>query len=365
MKRVLVTGSSGYLGSVLTDYLRRHEYSVVGYDTGFFLNSKLYPLSETDQTIFKDARSLTESDFKNIDAVVHLAGISNDPMGKLDAKRIYDPTREYALTIARICKKAGIKFIFASSCSIYGLGNETFLDETSEVSPQTPYSLNKLQIEQDLQSISDQNFSPIALRFATVFGSSPRIRFDVVVNMLTGMALADGNIVLNSDGKSWRPNLHILDVCKSVRYAIDYDKNDGKLLVLNVGSNENNLQVIDIAKTIQSVLPKCQLKFLNDDPSLDKEGLIRDRKVKAGGADTRTYKVSFDKIKKTFVGFKCDWTVKQGVVEMIENFNKVGFDKTMFKKRGFYRLQELEFLYENKYISEDLTWLKDRPKETL
>lgn len=360
MKRILVTGSLGYLGSVLTKNLEEHGYSVIGYDTGFFKNSVLYSPPVTE-TVFRDARKITIADLKKIDAVIHLAGISNDPMGKLDAKKIYDPTRAYALEIAGLCKQAGVKFIFASSCSIYGLGKDSFLTETSEVFPQTHYSINKLQVEQDLASISDQNFSPIALRFATVFGSSPRIRFDVVVNMLTGMAVADGMIVLNSDGKSWRPNLHILDVCQSIRCAIEYKKNDGKLLVLNVGSDENNLQVIDIAKTIQSELPGCELKFLSENPDLDKEGLIRDRKVKEGGADTRTYKVSFEKIAKTFPEFKCQWTVKQGVQEMAETFKKIGFSKSIFKNKGFYRLQELEYLYGNGYLSEDLYWIKDPP----
>ena len=356
MKRVLVTGSLGYLGSVLTSYLVDGGFDCIGFDTGFFKDSLLYPPSSTE-TVFRDARNITETDLKNVDAVVHLAGISNDPMGKLDAAQVYDPTRVYSLDIAKLCKKLGVKFIFASSCSVYGLGEDELLTESSATQPQTFYSLNKLQIEDDLQSISDKEFSPIALRFATVFGPSPRLRFDVVVNMLTGMALSDGNIVLNSNGLSWRPNLHILDACQAIRCAIELDYREGELLVLNVGADENNLQIIEIANIIQQAVPGCELKFLADNPELDKEGLIRDRKIKEGG-DTRTYKVSFEKIKKILPGFNCEWNVERGVKDMAALLKDLPFSMEIFKSRGFYRLQQLEYLYENGYLSDELFWLK-------
>lgn len=356
MKRILVTGSLGYLGSVLTKSLTEYGFDCIGYDTGFFKDCILYPPPDSE-TVFRDAGDITETDLKNIDVVVHFAGISNDPMGKLDAERIYDPTRVYSFNIAKMCKKLGVRFIFASSCSVYGLGEEERLTELSPTHPQTHYSLNKLQVEDDLRSLSDKNFSPIALRFATVFGLSPRLRFDVVINMLTGMAMANKTIVLNSDGKAWRPNLHIQDVCRAVQCAIEFDYCGGELLVLNVGADENNLQVIDIAKTIRGIIPGCELKFLAENPELDKEGLIKDRKIKNGG-DSRTYKVSFEKIQKTLPGFKCEWSIERGVNDMAALFEKTNFNMEMFKRRGFYRLQQLEYLYENGYLSDDLHWLK-------
>lgn len=359
MKRILVTGSLGYLGSVLTKTLVSNGFYCIGYDTGFFKDCLLYQPPDTE-TVLRDARDITEEDLKNIDVVVHLAGISNDPMGKLDAARVYDPTRVYSLNIAKLCKKLGVRFIFASSCSVYGLGENELLTESSPTHPQTFYSLNKLQIEEDLRSLSDKDFSPIALRFATVFGSSPRIRFDVVVNMLMGMAVVDGTIVLNSDGKSWRPNLHILDACQSIKRAIELEYSGGELLVLNVGADENNLQVIQIANIIRRVIPECELKFLSENPELDKEGLIRDRKVKDGGGDTRTYKVSFEKISRALPGFKCEWNVERGVKDMVALFEGLYFNKEIFKRREFYRLQELEYLYENGYLSDDLFWIKNR-----
>ena len=362
-KKILITGSLGYLGSVLTQSLVESGYDCVGYDIGFFKDCLLYPPSTT-KTILKDARDITEIDLNNIDVVVHLAGISNDPMGKLDVSSVYDPTRKYALDIAKMCKKLGVRFIFASSCSIYGLGGNELLTEESQVTPQTGYSLNKLQVEEDLRSISDKDFSPIALRFATVFGHSPRIRFDVVINMLTGMAMANKTIVLNSDGQAWRPNLHIQDVCKAVKCAVEFDYKGGELLVLNVGSDENNLQVIDIARIIQRSIPGCELKFLTENPELDKEGLIRDRKIKSGG-DTRTYKVSFEKINNILPGFKCEWPVECGVKDMAAKLEELSFNMEMFKRRGFYRLQQLEYLYENEYLSDDLHWLKHQVGQEL
>lgn len=356
MKKILVTGSSGYLGSVMTGYLEQHGFECIGYDTGFFRDCIFSPPPHT-KTFPRDARDIENADLKGIHAVVQLAGISNDPFGNLDAAKVYDPTRSYARKIAEMCKQSGVKFIFASSCSVYGIGGADLVDENAHAQPQTPYSLNKLQVEQDLQALADKNFSPIALRFATAFGLSPRIRFDLVTNMLAGMAFTTGKIILNSDGTPWRPNVHVLDICKSVRCAIDFDHHDGTLLVLNVGDEANNLQVIDIARAVQAEVPGCELKFLSQNPELDKEGLVRDRKVKAG-VDTRTYRVSFEKIRRTFPGFKCDWSVPAGVKDMVVGFKKQNLTSEMFKNKNFYRLQKIEHLYQNQYLSPDLRWLR-------
>lgn len=355
MKRVLVTGSLGYLGSALSGHLEKYGYEVVGLDIGFFKDALLYPHQST-HTVFRDAREITAKDLVNIDAVVHLAGISNDPVGKLEASLVYDPTRSYSLSIAKLCKSKGIKFIFASSCSVYGLGSEELLTEDSDVNPQTFYSKNKIQIEEDLKTISDKSFSPIALRFATVFGLSPRIRFDVVINMFVGMAVTSRSIVLNSNGLSWRPNLHIQDACQAIRCAIELDHDSGELLVMNVGADENNQQIIGIAKIIQNLIPSCEINFLSEKPELDKGGLIRDRKVN-NGQDTRTYRVSFGKIKKYMPDFKCEWDIEKGAGEMLSFFERLPLTSDRFRSRCFYRLQHLEDLHATGLISDELMML--------
>ncbi len=359
MKKVLITGSNGYLGSYLTDYLSGQGYLCKGFDTGFFRNCLLYQ-EKPVTTKYDDVRNLRDIDLSGIDVVVHLAGISNDPVGKLNASQIYDPTRLYAFEVAKRCKRLGIKFIFASSCSIYGLGSDGLLTEDSDVSPQTFYSLNKLQIEQDLRSISDSDFSPIALRFATVFGPSPRIRFDIVINMLTGMAIADGRVVLNSTGEAWRPNIHIEDACQAIKCAIELNYSDKNLLVLNVGDEKNNIQIKDIAKLIQQEVPGCDIKFLANNPNLDIDGLIRDRKIKENGEDTRTYKVSFQRIREKMPEFKCKYDIQSGVRDLIVKLRNLNLTSEVFKSKKFYRLQELERLHYEGYISDDLLWLKER-----
>jgi nucleoside-diphosphate-sugar epimerase len=356
MKKILITGSCGYLGSVLCGYLQERGYDVDGYDTGFFREAILYSPPKTKVT-FKDVRFLKEKDLVGYETLVNLAGISNDPFGNLDPEKIYDPTREYSFTLAKWAKKLGIQFIFASSCSVYGIGQGDLMTEESPTLPQTGYSLNKKQIEEDLSSISDANFSPIALRFGTAFGISPRMRFDLVINMLTGMAFSTKNIVLNSDGSPWRPNVHIQDICKSILFAIKSNYNDGELLILNVGDDANNQRIIDIAKLIQKQTPGCEIKFLNKNPELDKSGLIQDRKVQ-DGVDTRTYKVSFEKINNIFPDFKCDWSIEKGVQDMLEQFEKYQLDETKFNSPSFYRLQTIEKLHQENKISDDLFWVK-------
>jgi nucleoside-diphosphate-sugar epimerase len=308
--------------------------------------------------VARDARDIETGNLNGIDAVVHLAGVSNDPFGNLDAVKVYDPTRAYALKIAKLCKEKGVRFIFASSCSVYGIGKGKLLDETSPTLPQTPYSLNKFQVEQDLGTIADEDFSPIAFRFATAFGASPRMRFDLVTNMLTGMAVATGRIILNSDGTPWRPNIHVLDICKSIKFGIECAHRGG-LLVLNAGDEKNNLQVIDIARTVQACVPGCELKFLKENPELDKEGLVQDRKVKQG-VDTRTYKVSFAKIRTVFPGFKCDWSIKDGIADMVEKFKSIHMGEAQFKNRNYYRLQKLEDLYQSRMLSDELRWTQKK-----
>jgi nucleoside-diphosphate-sugar epimerase len=358
MKKILITGSKGYIGSFLTSYLKKKNYKVLGIDIGFFRNCYLYKDKKKQETIYKDVRNITESDLKNIDVIVHLAGISNDPLNTLSSKTVYDPTRKYTFELAQKAKKLGIKFIFASSCSVYGAtNNKLLLNEDSHPNPQTGYSLNKLQIEKDLEKLANKNFFPICLRFATIFGVSNRIRFDVVINMLVGMAITTKKIILNSNGMAWRPNLYIEDACSAIEQAIKYKKrkNDHKLLILNIGRNDNNLRVIDIAKKIKNAVKNSKIIFLNKYKDLN-ANLITDRKIK-NGRDTRTYKVSFDKMEKKFTNYRCRHTIKQGVEKMIKELIKLKLNKKIFYNKKFYRLQYFEYLHKRKLVDNSLKWI--------
>lgn len=355
-KQILIIGSQGYLGSRLTIYLKEHGYKCSAIDTGFFKNGVLTAVDPID-TISKDARMIVESDIEGFQAVILLAGISNDPFGHMTAEQIYDPSRDYALNIAKICKKLNVQFIYPSSCSVYGAAPDGFLSEDSQTNPQTPYSLNKIQVEKGLSLLADSTFSPIALRFGTVYGISPRIRFDVVINMLCGLALSTNKVTLNSDGAAWRPHLHIEDACESFLCSIELKPNNGKLTVLNVGQDNDNYKVIDIAKIVHDNVKGSKLTFLDDTLDSDGNELVKDRKIQ-DGVDTRSYKVSFDRIQKVMPKFKCKWNVPDGINNLIIELKRINLSNEIFTRREFYRLQQIEFLHKTKQIDDALFWKK-------
>jgi nucleoside-diphosphate-sugar epimerase/RimJ/RimL family protein N-acetyltransferase len=356
MKRVLVTGSESYIGTVLVDYLAKKGFDVTGMDTGLISDCLLFPTNAT-RTIYKDTRDITEKDLTGFDAVVYLAGISNDPFASFDPKKIYDPVRKHTVRTAKLCKKLGIKFIFSSSCSIYGKGTDALMNEDSQVYPQTPYSINKLQIEQDLTKMSDDSFKPVLLRFATVFGLSPRMRFDLVVNMFTAMAFTKRQIVLNSNGQAWRPLVHIRDVCKAIALSINYDVRGKKPLVLNVGSSSQNFKIIDLARMTSKIIKGTEVNFLNQTKSSEVNELIKDRKIQ-DGVDSRDYKISFEKINKIFPSFKCDFPVEKGIKEMYGKFEEIRLSKEDFENINYYRLQKIESLIKQGLLTGDLRWIK-------
>src|SRR3989338_1024456 len=354
-KKVLITGAQGYIGSVLVPYLRDHGFDCVGYDTGFFADCLLYAADDSP-VIRKDMRDFSPADLNGIEAVVHLAAISNDPLKNFDPGSVYGPVRQYSRTLAERCKAAGVRLIFASSCSVYGQGQSEMLDESSPTDPRIPYSLNKLQIEADLKEISDQTWAPIILRFATLFGPSPRMRFDIVVNMLTAMAFTTKKIIMNSDGLAWRPVVHIQDVCQAIRHAIDFEGALARPLVLNVGKTSENYTVRQLAELIQSAVPGSAIEYLAEQKTpLAGAELIADRKIQ-NPTHTHTYRVSFERIKEVFSGFECEWPVRRGVTQLLEVFTRLPLTAQQFHDINFYRLQKIESLQSGGRLTGELRW---------
>lgn len=348
--KVLIIGGLGYIGSRLTDYLTYYNYECTVFDIGFFKNGKISNIKNNINIKKIDARDIKKNDLSKFDIVVQLAAISNDPYNGLSNSKVYKPTVKYTINIAKYCKELGIKFIFPSSCSIYGY-NKKICIENTKANPQTGYSENKYEIENQLKQLVDKNFSPIILRLATVYGFSPRIRFDVVINMLVGMAITENKITLNSNGLAWRPHIHIDDVCYVIKSFIEKKNiNNRKHHIINVGSNKDNLRVIEIARII-SRISKAPISFLNT-KSQKKNSLITDRKIN-DGVDKRSYSVNFDKLSEKY-GISLKYNIKRGIKNLFLELKKIKLEKKLYKKKDFYRLQQLEYLIKKKKINNSL-----------
>jgi nucleoside-diphosphate-sugar epimerase len=337
MKKILLIGCNGYIGSALTHYLNSFkDYKVTGVDTNFFKNCYISKPAKIEVKE-KSASMLTKNDLKGQDAVIHLAAFSNDPVGNINPEKFYDKTFQYTCKIAGYCKSLGIKFIFPSSCSVYGFGKRVF-NEKSNTNPLTLYSKNKLLIEKRLIDMANSDFNPIILRLATVFGPSPRIRFDLVTNMFVGMAIVYKKILLNSDGLSWRPHVFINDVCAVLKYFINYEHTKKKkYLLYNVGTNENNFQTLNLVKIISTKIKNVRQNFINvrNDNYRD---IFLDKKI-INGYDKRSYKVSFDKIHREHKKLDKFKTLKSGILELIKFLKITKLNSKKFENKKFYRLQ--------------------------
>lgn len=351
-KKILIIGSLGYIGSKLFNKLSVN-FEVIGIDNHFFSNAIFSDKSLNNKIMKKDIRKVDEYFLKNFQIIILLAGISNDPLDNLDEDLIYKPTLNYSIFIADVCKKNNIKLIFPSSCSIYGY-NENIVNEKSKLNPLTGYSRNKVEIENYLTEISDSSFQPVILRFATIYGISPRMRFDIVVNMLCGMAITKNEILLNSDGESWRPHLHIDDAISVIEHFVNYtEKNNFNPIIINVGKNDDNFKVIDIAKIIVDET-NCNLKFLSNVAN-NSSDLFKDRKI-ISNKDSRSYIVNFDKVQENFSDLSLKWNIKRGVRDLLNKLKIYNLTEDKFLQRDFYRLQQLEYMYKNNIINKNLEY---------
>jgi len=337
---ILVTGAEGYIGSVLTPCLVERGHHVVGLDTGFYVDGALYGgIHSVAPCIRKDVRRITKGDLGGVDAVVHLAELSNDPLGQLNPRITYEINHRGALELAKKCKEAGIgRFVYTSSCSVYGMGSDTYRTEQSPTDPQTAYARCKVLVERDVAELADDNFSPTFLRNATAYGPSPRMRFDLVLNNLAGLAWTTREIRMTSDGTPWRPLVHVLDICEAIACIVEGPRDIVHNEIFNVGSTAENYQVKEIANVVAGSFPRCALTFGEQ------------------SADNRTYRVSFDKINDRVPAFKCRRNIVMGALELRKVFEDIKLSWEHFEFRGFTRLKQLEYLISTGQIDQNLFW---------
>lgn len=342
--RVLVTGSRGYIGSILAPTVAEAGHDVVGLDTGFYDGCDFGSEPEPLPTLLLDVRDVTVRDLAGFDAVVHLAALSNDPIGSLNEAWTYDINLHGSVRIARLAREAGARrFVFASSCSMYGAsGSDALLDETAPLRPLTAYARSKVRAEEELVAMNDDGFTVVSMRNATVYGVSPRLRLDIVLNNLAGSAVAKGKIRLTSDGRSWRPLIHVRDVSRAAAAMLEAPASAVGGEALNVGSASQNYVIRDLAQLLAEVTG-CEI------------GLARH-----ASPDPRSYRVAFGKLERLLPGFRCEWDAERGARELVDAYRRHGMTEAVFESRSFVRLRQLRHLLESGVLVDDLRWREQR-----
>ena len=339
--RVLVTGTEGYIGALLAPVLLNRGHEVVGLDTGFYRDGWLYNngTRKFPASINKDLRDISEEDLRGFEAVVHLAELSNDPLGQHNPEVTYEINHLGTVALAKRCKKTNIaRFVYTSSCSVYGVGTGDLKTEESEPNPQTAYAKCKVLVERDLLALADSDFSPTFLRNATAYGPSPRMRFDLVLNNLAGLAWTAKEIRLTSDGTPWRPLVHVRDICEAIACALEAPREAVHKQVFNVGDSKENYRVREIAQIVSQTFPGCTLTFGAHD------------------GDQRSYRVSFEKIRAQLPGFHCRHDVTFGASQLRELFERIAMTHETFAFRAYTRLRQLEYLIRTQQINERFFW---------
>lgn len=342
IKKILVTGANGYIGTVLTEKLFNQGQKVTGWDTDYFKEVTLG--THKNKYISKkiDIRQ-KDIDLTNFDCIIHLAALSNDPIGALNEKLTYEINHRASINLAKKAKKMGVKrFIFSSSCSVYGIAKNNIVTEESTINPLTAYAKSKALVEEDLKKLADDNFCVCLLRNATVYGFSPRFRNDLVVNNLITCGMALGEIRILSDGTPWRPLIDIRDLCDIILKFINIDSKAVNGDIFNIGFNDGNLMVKEILNYVKKYLPDCQIKFTSEH-----------------GKDTRSYKVDFKKLKKLFPNIKQNWFLDKSIQHLIQQLNRFKFTKSDFDTKKFERLTTLKVLMQEQKLNKKLYWKSD------
>lgn len=345
--KILITGNMGYVGPVVVDHLRRTFPSaiLVGYDMGFYApcltNVTVLPESKLDAQLFGDIRTIQASALQGVDAIVHLAAISNDPMGNRFEDVTMDINFISSIRLAKLAKQAGVSsFVFASSCSMYGAAEGSAKTETAKLNPLTAYARSKVFTEKELEPLADKNFTVTCLRFATACGMSDRLRLDLVLNDFVAGAVASNKINILSDGSPWRPLIHVKDMARAIEWGVTREaKNGGNFLAINAGCNEWNYQVTDLAAAVAKVIAGTEVTLNADAPP-----------------DKRSYQVSFNLFKQLAPGHQPQVTLKQAIQELQAALTNMQFSNADFRNSHLMRLKMLMYLQEEELINERLEW---------
>jgi nucleoside-diphosphate-sugar epimerase len=339
--KVLVTGSQGYIGTVMVPLLQAHGHDVVGIDSDFYYRSTFGELKQDIKTIKKDIRDVGTPDMMGFNAVIHLAALSNDPLGDLNPELTYDINHLASFHLARVAKSAGVeRFLFSSSCSNYGAAGDNFVNEDSAFNPVTPYGISKVRAEQDITKLADDTFSPTFLRSATAYGVSPRLRFDIVLNNLVAWAFTAGKVLLKSDGTPWRPIVHIEDISRAFIAVLTSPREVVHNQAFNVGRTQENYRIREIADIVKETVPGCEISY-----------------VEGAGPDLRCYRADFSKI-ASLPGFVPQWDARKGAQQLYAAYKNIGLKLEDFEGPRYRRIDQIKDLLKSGTLGPDLRWLR-------
>jgi nucleoside-diphosphate-sugar epimerase len=343
--KVMVTGSLGYIGTVLVPMLLERGHELTGVDTDLYQQCTFAGEMPSVETRKVDIRDLNEDDLRGFDAIIHLAGLSNDPLGDFRPELTREINEFASLRLARKAKAAKVpRFLYASSCSNYGSAGSDFLTEESNFNPVTPYGESKVNVEAGLSKMADDSFSPSYIRASTAYGVSPRLRFDLVTNNLTAWAFTTGLVYLKSDGTPWRPIVHICDISQAYIAALEAPREKIHNEAFNVGLTTENYQIYEIAEIVKEIVPGCKIEYAPD-----------------ASPDKRCYRVDCNKIARQLENFKPQWTLRRGVAELYDAYKKVGLRVDDFEGPRFKRIAHIKSLIQNGSLDENLRWINNLP----